>query len=177
MYLDIETDGTSGPESLTCIGMFDGSEFVCLLKGDDIESFRDRISRYSMIVTFFGTGFDLPVLDRRFPGLQLDQIHFDLCPALRSLGYRGGLKAIERGLGIKRSPETEGLSGYDAVRLWREYMRGNERALDLLVRYNREDTVNLEPLAEIAFRQLRDLTLAPTPQPLRQRVHAPRPFF
>ena len=167
VYLDIETDGTS-VEEITCIGLYDGKEYACLLKGEDLESFRDRISHYSMIVTFFGTGFDLPVLQKRFRGVLLDHIHIDLCTTLRFLGVRGGLKAIERQLGIARSPETADLSGYDAVRLWRAHRSGNSKALDLLVRYNREDTVNLERLAVYAYaRHRRDLLNAPP----RQRVH------
>jgi uncharacterized protein YprB with RNaseH-like and TPR domain len=159
VFLDIETEGTADAESVTAIGMYDGREFVCLLKGEDLESFRDRITHYSMIVTFYGTGFDLPVLNKRFPGLLLDQIHIDLCPALRQLGYRGGLKAIEREVGLERSEATAGLSGFDAVRLWRAHLRGSQDALDVFVQYNREDTVNLLPLADLVYAKLREKTL------------------
>jgi uncharacterized protein YprB with RNaseH-like and TPR domain len=160
VYLDIETDGGMGETSITTIGLFDGKEFRCLVKGRDIECFRDIISHYSMIVTFFGHGFDIPVLLRRFPGLRLDQIHLDLCPALRKVGYKGGLKSIEKQFGIERSPETEGLTGLDAVKLWRSYLRmGNEDALERLIAYNREDCVNMLPLAEAAYKRLRRDTL------------------
>lgn len=158
VYLDIETDGRDGPDCVTTIGMWDGAEFTCLIKGKDLEAFRDKISHYAMVVTFFGAGFDVPVLEKRFPGFRFDQIHFDLCPALRKLGYRGGLKKIERTLGIIREGEIAELSGLDAVRLWRAYeWRGSERALETLVAYNRADVVNLEKLAEFAFpRMVRD---------------------
>ena len=160
VYLDIETDGRMGFDSITTIGMYDGSGFKCLVKGIDIENFRDAISHYSMIVTFFGHGFDIPALQSRFPGLRMDQIHLDLCPALRKVGYRGGLKRIEKQLGIERSADTEGLSGYDAVKLWRSYLRmGNESALEKLIAYNREDCVNLVPLADAAYKRLKRDTL------------------
>lgn len=154
MCLDIETEGKSGEDQVTCIGLYDGQKYTCLLKGEDIESFRDLISHYSMVITFFGTGFDLPVLMNRFPGLVLDQIHLDLCPVLKDLGYRGGLKKIETAFNIERSEETAGLNGRDAIRLWNDYRRGNDGALDLLVRYNKEDTVNLMTLAEAAYEKL-----------------------
>jgi len=154
VYLDIETDGGSRGESVTMVGMYDGSEFKCLVQGHDLEQFRDAISHYSMIVTFFGAGFDLPMLERRFPGLRLDAIHVDLCPTLRRLGLRGGLKKIEKTLGLARSEETDGLGGMDAVRLWRRYQRGDDRALETLIAYNREDVVNLQPLAEFAYKEL-----------------------
>lgn len=138
----------------------EGAGFTALVKGVDLENFRDIISNYSMIVTFFGHGFDIPVLQRRFPGLRMDQIHLDLCPALRKVGFKGGLKRIEKHLGIKRSSETEGLTGYDAVKLWRSYYRmRNDDALETLIAYNREDCVNLLPLAEAAYKRLRRDTL------------------
>jgi uncharacterized protein YprB with RNaseH-like and TPR domain len=170
-YLDIETDGSNEGESITAIGLYDGKDYVCLLKGEDIESFRDRISHYSMIVTFFGTAFDLPVIQKRFPGLLLDQIHIDLCPVLKQLGYRGGLKKIEKEFGIERSEATAGLNGYDAVKLWRAYQRGNSDALDVFVTYNREDTVNLMALAEIAYAKLKEQTLA---EPVQSRSRKAR---
>jgi uncharacterized protein len=156
VYLDIETDGTASPDGVTMIGLWDGREFRCLIQGEDIEQFRDIVSRYSMIVTFFGTGFDLPVLERRFPGLGLDQIHVDLCPLFKQLGVRGGLKRIEKEHGIQRSPETEGLNGYDAVQLWRKHRRGYSGCLERLIAYNREDCVNMEPLALAAIARMRE---------------------
>jgi uncharacterized protein len=162
VFLDIETDGGQSGSSITTIGLWDGREFRCLLKDQDAGNFADIISHYSMIVTFFGTGFDLPVLQRAFRNLRLDQIHLDLCPMLRKLGYKGGLKRIEKEFGIQRSPETEGLTGLDAVRLWRRYRAlGDERSLDRLIAYNREDCVNLEALADRAYEKLKQLTYLP----------------
>lgn len=155
VYLDIETDGGNDPDSVTMIGLYDGKEFNALIKGENLESFRDIISQYSTIVTFFGTGFDIPVLKRRFPDAIFDQIHIDLHPILRKLGYRGGLKKIEPQFGIQRSEDTIGLTGRDAVFLWRKYVRGSEEALDRLVAYNREDVVNLETLMLGAFEKLK----------------------
>jgi uncharacterized protein YprB with RNaseH-like and TPR domain len=108
-----------------------------------------------MIVTFNGGSFDLPVLKRSFRGLEMDQIHVDLCPLLRKLGYRGGLKRIEAELGITRPEGIAGLTGFDAVILWRRYFGLHDHnALERLIAYNREDCVNLERLAEIAVRKM-----------------------
>lgn len=156
LYLDIETDGGTSGQAITTIGMYNGKQYRCLVRGSDLELFRDAISHYALVVTFFGTGFDLPMLQKRFRGLKFDQIHLDLCPTLRQLGYRGGLKRIERQLGIARSDETTGMDGLDAIRLWREYEWGGDAsALDRLVSYNREDVVNLERLAKLAYESLR----------------------
>jgi uncharacterized protein len=160
VYLDIETDGGQNGAAITMIGLYDGKDFTCLVKGQDLENFRDIISNYSMIVTFFGSGFDLPMLQKRFPGLRFDQIHLDLCPTLRRVDIRGGLKKIEKQLGIARAEEAEGLNGYDAVLLWQRYIRNrDDSALEKLITYNREDVVNLERLAEIAYEKLQEDTL------------------
>lgn len=159
VYLDIETEGNNDPDGVTLIGLYDGSSFQCLIKGENLESFRDVISNYAMIVTFFGTGFDIPVLEKRFRGILMDQIHLDLCPLLKTLEIRGGLKKIEKQFGIERSEETEGLTGFDAVKLWRDHIRGRSGSLERLIAYNREDVVNLEPLMQIAYDRLRATTI------------------
>ena len=158
-YLDIETDGGQRGESITMVGLYDGADFNCLIKGEDLDQFPDVISKYSMIVTFFGSGFDVPMLRKAFPAVPFSQIHLDLCFGLKRVGYRGGLKKIEKQLGIARSEETDGLSGFDAIRLWREYQEGSDDSLKTLVEYNREDVVNLERLAEVAFEKLQRATL------------------
>ncbi len=155
VYLDIETDGSSA-NVVTMIGIYDGESYRCLIQGDDLENFRDVISHYSMVITFFGFSYDVPVLQKRFPGLEFDQIHIDLCPMLANLGYRGGLKKIEKELGIQRSAETEGLTGRDAVWLWRKYRTHDDvNSLKRLIAYNKEDCVNLEKLAEHAYEGLK----------------------
>jgi len=155
VYLDIETVGSFVDDSITVVGLYDGVRYSPYIKGENLAEFPDAISVYSTVVTFFGAGFDLPMLAREFPSIELDQLHIDLCPTMRRLGYRGGLKSIERQFGIERSPATRGLTGRDAVYLWRNYLRGKESALDTLIQYNREDVVNLERLMEVAYSDLR----------------------
>jgi len=108
-----------------------------------------------LVVTKGGTRFDLPVLWTNFPDWQLPPLHIDLCPLLRKLGYKGGLKGVERQLGISRSPERDGLNGWDAVRSNRTIVGlKHERALKLLLRYNREDVEHLRPLLSFAYERL-----------------------
>lgn len=154
VYLDIETDGGDRGDSVTMVGLYDGENFRALIKGDDLGEFPDVISHYGMIISFFGTGFDLPMLLKAFPNLRFDQIHMDLCPTLRRVGMHGGLKKIEKALGIERPEETDGLNGMDAIRLWRAHRLGSDTALEKLIAYNRDDVVNLEKLAEIAYDRL-----------------------
>ncbi|HEU4752712.1 MAG TPA: ribonuclease H-like domain-containing protein [Armatimonadota bacterium] len=150
-YLDIETDGGTDFDNVTVIGLYDGSRLRQFVRGENLLDFDEALDEVAMLVTFYGNGFDLPVLRRAFPRVRFDQLHLDLCPALRRLGLGGGLKSVEAQLGISRSAATTGLSGWDAVRLWREWRRGSREARELLLAYNAEDVVNMAPLAEIAF--------------------------
>jgi uncharacterized protein YprB with RNaseH-like and TPR domain len=163
-YLDIETDGGMDSSAVTVIGLSDGLETHCYVKGRDLDQFAVDCQDYDGFVTFFGGGFDIPFLKRRFPALGAvfaDRFHIDLCPLLKRLGHRGGLKRVETQLGIVRVPETEGLDGLDAVRLWRTYRQGGgdaEEALRLLLAYNKEDVINMKPLLEYALPRLQSLT-------------------
>ena len=160
-YLDIETTGMGESDLVTIIGIYDGDQVRTYTRGDDLQEFCSDIEQYSLLVTFFGSAFDLPFLRRCFLGLEFHQLHLDLCFALRRLGLSGGLKKIERQLNIPRSPETAGMDGWDAVRLWHEWERGSQEALNLLKAYNREDIVNLERLARYAYEHLRAKSGAP----------------
>ena len=62
-------------------------------------------------------------------------------------GLYGGLKAVERKLGIPRN--VMGVDGSEAVRLWWRYRDSFDlEALDRLLKYNREDVINLKTLKE-----------------------------
>ncbi len=156
-YVDIETNGGYGPQDLTVVGLYDGLKVRHFVKGDNLAEFPEAIEGFNFLVTFFGTGFDLPFLKRSF-GMSFPQPHTDLCFALKRLGYKGGLKSVERQLGLRRSGETTGLDGMDAVRLWYEYLRGKEKSLATLLKYNEEDIVNLETLLNLAYPRLEALT-------------------
>jgi uncharacterized protein YprB with RNaseH-like and TPR domain len=159
-YVDIETTGLDiGRDALTVVGVYDGKRRQSFIKGLNLEELPEALDEARLLVTFNGSRFDVPFLRRAFPRMRLDQLHLDLMNPLHRLGYRGGLKRIERRLGIARSDETAGLGGFDAVRLWQEYEAGSDDALDTLLAYNLEDVVNLEPLAEFAYASLRELVL------------------
>jgi uncharacterized protein YprB with RNaseH-like and TPR domain len=153
-FVDIETSGMGPWAQITVIGVYDGNRTATYVAGDNLEQFAYDLERFSMLVTFNGTCFDLPYLRRAFPQASWDQLHCDLRFALRRLGYRGGLKAIEQRLGVARADEVEGLSGEDAVRLWYEYLAGNEDSLSRLVQYNAADVENLQLLMDFAYDRL-----------------------
>jgi len=157
VYLDIETTGApSSFGDVTVVGLYAGGRMTSLVRGESLTARRlqEELAPYDLIVTFNGRTFDLPYLRAKFPGLALDQPHFDLCLAARRLGLDGGLKRLETQLGIARSSDIQNLDGWEAVRLWRRWQRGQTDALDLLLRYNEADVRNLEPLARLLYDQL-----------------------
>lgn len=151
LYLDIETTGLTCDDSITIIGTYDGSETKTFVLGRNLSEAVEEINRYPILVTYNGACFDIPVIQRQFAMACRNHIHIDLRFPLRRLGYSGGLKGIERAMGIVRSEATRGLNGWDAVRLWQAYLDGSQEALDLLVTYNSEDVRNLKPLMEFVY--------------------------
>jgi hypothetical protein len=157
VFLDIETTGTSPHEGdVTMVGLYSAGRMTTLIRNETLTGQRlaEELDRCDLLVTFFGSGFDLPFLKAKYPLLQLDQPHFDLCFAARRLGYQGGLKHIESTLGIERHASVQGMDGWEAVRLWHQWQAGDEQALSRLVTYNAADAKNLEPLAEHLYREM-----------------------
>lgn len=152
VFLDIETTGLS-PETdqITVIGAMVGGQSTVFVEGESLEEFPAYIADRELLVSFNGSQFDVPFLQTRFPEARLDQPHIDLRLVLRSLGYRGGLKAIERQLGLQRDASIQGMSGLEAVRLWQRYREGDQAALDRLIKYNLADVGNLVGLMQIAL--------------------------
>jgi uncharacterized protein len=61
---------------------------------------------------------------------------------------KGGMKAVEQQLGIKR--KLKDVDGYMAVQLYWDYVNNcNQATLETLLEYNKEDVVNLHVLRKI----------------------------
>lgn len=153
-YLDIETTGLYAyRDRITVIGIYfhNGEEGrLVQLYNDKLrcKDLLDVMEGTENIFTYNGDRFDLPFINTRF-GADLSRMHkhTDLMFDCWRHNLKGGLKAVLRRLEICR--ETDGLTGMDAVWLWKKYCRSNDKAaLDLLLRYNRDDVVNLKQLRE-----------------------------
>ncbi len=154
LFLDIETTGLSPHDNeVTMIGALGGGQLALFINGINLDQFPAYVARFPLLVTFNGSQFDVPFLRVRFPHARLDQAHFDLRFTLASLGYRGGLKAVERTLGVTRDVEIQTVDGFEAVWLWFRYLRGDRAALRKLALYCLTDVANLVGLAGIAVSQ------------------------
>jgi uncharacterized protein YprB with RNaseH-like and TPR domain len=154
-YLDIETTGLTSSECvITVIG-------IHLCRGGDVDfvqlvgreitagSILEVLSGVDVIYTYNGSRFDLPFIRAQF-GINLAEqfTHRDLMYDCWRNNLFGGLKAVERQLGINR--ELKGVDGYEAVRLWWRYVDSFDLdALNTLLEYNKEDVINLKTLKEM----------------------------
>ena len=156
-FLDIETTGLAVYCTVTVVGIYHRGKMVSLVQGDNLNktNIKKILKEASMVCTFNGSMFDLPFLEHHYPGCIPKIPHVDLRFVGRQAGLKGGLKSIERQLGISRPADIVGLDGYEAVRLWKRWTRENDHdALDRLVRYNIEDVENLQTLADIVVERL-----------------------
>lgn len=152
VYLDIETTGLSyAYDAITVIGLYfthNSDEWCLQLVGDDAtgERLLEALEGVVTIYTYNGSRFDLPFIRARL-GVDLEARfgHRDLMYDCWRCNLKGGLKAVERQIGISR--QTHEINGYEAVRLWWRYVNDYDKAaLSALLEYNREDVANLKEL-------------------------------
>jgi uncharacterized protein YprB with RNaseH-like and TPR domain len=153
-YLDIETTGLcSFYDEITVIGIClanDSGNRLVQLVGDDATktNLLRTLRSVDKIYTYNGSRFDLPFINFRLRVNLRDYFHHhDLMHDCWKNNLYGGFKAVEQQLGIPR--QLRGIGGAEAAMLWWRYQIDHDRkALDLLLKYNREDVVNLIALKE-----------------------------
>jgi len=153
-YMDIETTGLSPSyDAITVIGIYrhDGKdgEFIQLV-GKEITNHNllKALDGVETIYTYNGNRFDLPFIHSAL-GVNLAEKykHRDLMQDCWENNLYGGLKAVERQLGIKR--ELTEVDGFEAVMLWQRYVDYvDQKALNKLLKYNKEDVMNLSILKQ-----------------------------
>ena len=153
-YIDIETTGLSRRfADLTVVGIAlerNGSCRVIQLLEADLsdEKLLAVLHGVDELYSYNGSRFDLPFIRAKL-GVDLNKCfkHTDLMYDCWRNKLKGGLKAVERMLGINRS--LKDVNGYEAVKLWYEYVNNhNRQALTTLLEYNCEDIVNLQVLRQ-----------------------------
>ncbi|MFW6458756.1 MAG: ribonuclease H-like domain-containing protein [Halodesulfurarchaeum sp.] len=157
LFFDIETTGLSKHQHVvTTVSVHRDGETRTYVRDRDLtrEALAAEFADAKLIGTFNGKQFDVPFLEHAFD-LDIDLPHLDLRFLGDRVGFGGGLKRVERDLGIER--DRPDISGRDAVRLWHEYDRGGDAdALETLIAYNRDDARNLATLADELTGRLHD---------------------
>jgi uncharacterized protein len=174
-YLDIETsDDAVDTCFISAIGVLDRRGPRLLLAGRDLQRFPELAAEWSVLVTFNGSSFDVPILQRAFPEWRPPLAQIDLRHVLRRLGQGGGLKAIERRLRLlhlERPEHLRGLDGSNACWLFQRWRAGDRTALRLFAEYNLHDVIHLRTLAAYAYNELSAAEAARAPA-LRPRLRS-----
>lgn len=155
LYLDIETTEYYGDISM--IGLGNGEDADVLVKDYNLEkhTFFDKIRDFNLLVTFNGSSFDNPIITNYFLS-SISIPHIDLRHACCRAGLNADLKTVEKMVGIKRSKDLESMQG-EVIHLWHMWKEtGNEEYLELLIKYNRADVMNLQPIMEHVFDVLKN---------------------
>jgi uncharacterized protein len=157
-YLDIETTGLDFDRcDITVLGIYliGPAQDRCIqLVGPYInaDAILDSLANVNCLYTYNGSRFDLPFIHSRH-GINLESqfTHFDLMFNCWRHNLYGGLKGVERCLGIPR--QLKEVNGLEAIRLWWRYVNDyDENALKMLLAYNREDVMNLKILKEMLIK-------------------------
>ena len=148
VFLDIETTGLNPNQSkITVIGIGKSNGKVTQLIGAGVTNgnLQKALQGVKKIVTYNGERFDFPFIEKHL-GIDIKERHEseDLMYKCWEHNLDGGLKKVEKKLGISRSSNV---NGEKAVQLWNQYKRyGNKKALKDLIEYNKEDVLNLAKL-------------------------------
>ena len=160
VFLDIEASSSTEEGYITVIGLFDGITTKVMVRNINLDEkmLKKELEKYKIIVTFNGSSYDLPMLNKKYEKLLPNIPHIDLRHLCAKVGLRGGLKMIEQELGIRRQNIiVERLYGGDPVQLWRMFLgSGDDYFLNLLVEYNEEDCINLKQIAGIAYQRMKE---------------------
>ncbi|MHC4844036.1 MAG: ribonuclease H-like domain-containing protein [Planctomycetota bacterium] len=154
-YIDIETTGLSRQLSeLTVIGVAIEEGRKCRV----VQLLEEQLNECNLLkvlkgvdelYSYNGSRFDLPFINAKLGSdLKTCFKHTDLMYACWKVDLKGGLKAVEKRLGIKRY--LEAVDGWMAVKLWYDYVNNNKtESLVTLLEYNKEDVVNLRVLRRL----------------------------
>ena len=148
--LDIEIDSYG---KITVVGISNYYKTNFLVRGVNLSTalLQKEIQKYKILLTFNGASFDLPALQKQFQ-INLTIPHIDLKPLCIKLGLKGGLKEVEKQLGLNRPAHLYG----NPVELWKAFRAsGDQEYLELLLEYNREDTENLKGVMDYVYGKLK----------------------
>jgi hypothetical protein len=149
VFIDVETTGLSWHYGhISVIAAFQGGAIQSFRYGENLDEFLGLVDNSELLVTFNGNCFDIPFLERSFNLPEITCPHIDLRWIAWHRGYSGGLKYIEREMGIRRPVSVDGIDGFEAVDLFHRWQRGDLQARQTLIRYCAADVISTYLMAE-----------------------------
>jgi len=150
-YVDIETSGFSPQKNdITIIGLLCDGQFEQFVENINLRAY--YVDEFIMqhepteLIGFNNINFDIPFMKEFGIETLSNMKHTDLMHQCHVLNLMGGLKKVEQILGIERKYEP--LNFFQQKALWAKWINNNDHtALDRLLKYNKEDVINL-PLVE-----------------------------
>ena len=147
-FFDIETTGLSADSQVSLIGCYHRQRLHVFIRGKNMADFLDLLDDVTLLVSFNGSSFDVPRVLEAFHIPALPCPHVDLRWLCYHARLTGGLKRVERSLGIARPADLAGVEGAEAVRLWNLWQKaGIQTAGRKLVRYCCADVLSLQTVA------------------------------
>ena len=163
VFFDIETTGLSGGAGTLAFvagcGWFEDDGFRVrqfFLSGpaDEramLDALADVFGAASLLVTFNGRSFDVPLIEMRWAFHRLDAPtdslpHFDMLPPARRL-WGGGRRRLQpvvaRAIALRRAPVGD-VPGFEIPTRYFQFLRtGDVRAIEGVLEHNRQDVVSL----------------------------------
>lgn len=149
LFLDIEAD-SKGP---IVIGMYDKEKTMVMVRGVNMEKeiLFSAFAGKRLLVSFNGKSCDVPRINAYFNIILPSLPHIDLRHLCPRMGLKGGLKKVEKEVGIQREFYGSPTAAWKAF-----FASGDREYLDLIIKYNEEDIVHLYPLMEYMYYHLYD---------------------
>ena len=135
-WFDIETDGTEASSQITVIAALHRGQVHSFVRGENLDDFLDLLNDVELLGSFNGNSFDVPRVLSGFHIPTMPCPHLDLRWICWHAGWRGGLKHIEREMGLARDSAIASVDGLEAIALWLRWKRyGDTAARNSLVQY------------------------------------------
>ena len=151
-YVDIETSQYYG--DITILGISDGENSKTFVKDYNLDKtiILNTLLKFDGIITFNGSSFDIPIIERWLKDSLSTIIHIDLRHLCQKTGLTGGLKEIERCMGVKRNDDIKDL---DTLTYWNQWQKSKDSDyLEKLIQYNKADVDNMIPLMRYCYKEM-----------------------
>jgi len=162
-YLDIETNAKKADEGIVvAIGLLTDNEPEVMFaesfeeEKKGLEWLKSKLKDCEMLVTWYGSGFDIPFLSTRALAHNIDLTELteipmlDLCQWSRAnlLLSSYSLESVARFFGISRGKGFKEFHGTDILALFKLAERGDHEARRLIVEHCKEDITVLKLVHE-----------------------------